>query len=232
MGLEGNLKDFDLSDILQLVQLGKKTGALVVQSDGDEGIIFFNDGTAVHAKAGDTTGDQSVNRILRWRQGSFAFRPDETTAYRTIQTPVQHLVLDAARQIDEWQDIQRLIPSMDMVLTIEERPPAGTEDIKLQPMEWRVLSLVDGGRNIKAIVRDGHMPEFDTCKILYGLLSSGLLKALPTPKPEPPKPEPAKPSATPPLVAPALKPAVQPAAPPSKPEEKKGMLGGLFGKKK
>jgi hypothetical protein len=228
MGLEGNLKDFDLSDILQLVQLGKKTGALVVQSGGDEGVIYFNEGTAVHAKAGDVTGDQSINRILRWRQGSFTFRPDETTAYRTIQTPLQHLVLDAARQIDEWQDIQRLIPSLDMVLTIEERPPAGTEDIKLQPMEWRVLSLVDGGRNIKAIVRDGHMPEFDTCKILYGLLSSGLLKAMPVPKPEPPKPA----AVQPPPAAPAPKPAVQPAAPPPKPEEKKGMLGGLFGKKK
>lgn len=225
MGLEGNLKDFDLSDILQLVQLGKKTGALVVQSGGDEGIIYFNDGSAVHAKAGDTTGDQSVNRILRWRQGSFTFRPDETTAYRTIQTPLQHLVLDAARQIDEWQDIQRLIPSMDMVLTIEEHPPAGTEDIKLQPVEWRVLSLVDGGRNIKAVVKDGHMPEFDTCKILYGLLSSGLLKAMPVAKPEPPKPA----AATTPPSAP--KPEMLPPEPPPKPEEKKGMFG-MFGKKK
>lgn len=228
MGLEGNLKDFDLSDILQLIQLGKKTGALVVQAGGEEGVIYFSEGAAVHAKAGEVTGDQSINRILRWRQGSFAFRPDEVTTYRTIQTPLQHLVLDAARQIDEWHDIQRLIPTMDMVLAIEEHPPAGTEDIKLQPMEWRVLSLVDGGRNIKAIVRDGHMPEFDTCKVLYGLLSSGLLKAAPLPKPEPAKVDPPKP-ATPP---PAPKPAVQPAAPPPKPEEKKGMLGGLFGKKK
>ncbi|MDI6740002.1 MAG: DUF4388 domain-containing protein [Candidatus Edwardsbacteria bacterium] len=217
MGLEGNLKDFDLSDILQLIQLGKKTGALVVQAGGEEGTIFFNDGAAVHAKAGDVTGDHAVNRILRWHQGSFAFKPDEATAYRSIQLPIQHLVLDAARQIDEWQDIQRLIPSLDMVLAIEERPPAGTEDIKLQPMEWRVLSLVDGSRPIRAIVKDGHLADFDACKVLYGLLSSGLLKAVQAAKPEPPPP------------AAAPKPAIQPAAPPPKPEEKKGWL---FGKKK
>jgi hypothetical protein len=223
MGLEGNLKDFDLSDIIQLIQLGKKTGALVVQVGGEEGSVFFSGGSAVHAKAGDATGDQAVNRILRWRQGSFTFRPDETTNYRTIQTPLQHLVLDAARQIDEWQDIQRLIPSLDMVLAIEEHPPAGTEDIKLQPVEWRVLSLVDGSRTIRTIVHDGHMMEFDTCKILYGLLSSGLLKAMPLPKPEPPKPV---------VPPPAPKPAVLPVTPPPKPEEKRGMLGGLFGKKK
>jgi hypothetical protein len=227
MGLEGNLKDFDLSDILQLIQLGKKTGALVVQAGTDEGTIYFSDGTAVHAKAGESTGDLAVNRVLRWRQGTFAFRADETTTYHSIQTPLQHLVLDAARQIDEWQDIQRLIPSMDMVLAIEEHPPAGTEDIKLQPMEWRVLSLVDGSRSIHGIIKDGHLAEFDTCKVLYGLLSSGLLKNVPPPKPEPPAPKPEpKPVAAPP------KPAIQPAAPPPKPDEKKGMLGGLFGKKK
>ena len=227
MGLEGNLKDFDLSDILQLVQLGKKTGALVVQAGTDEGTIYFSDGTAVHAKTGESTGDLAVNRILRWRQGTFAFRADETSTYHSIQTPLQHLVLDAARQIDEWQDIQRLIPSMDLVLAIEEHPPAGTEDIKLQPMEWRVLSLVDGSRTIHAIVKDGHMAEFDTCKVLYGLLSSGLLKAVPVAQPEPPAPKP-----EPKPVPPPPRPAIQPAAPPPKPDEKKGMLGGLFGKKK
>jgi hypothetical protein len=119
---------------------------------------------------------------------------------------------------------------MDLVLAIEEHPPAGTEDIKLQPIEWRVLSLVDGGRNIHAIVKDGHMAEFDTCKILYGLLSSGLLKAVQVAKPEPPPPP--KPEPKPAAPAAAARPAIMPAEPPPKPDEKKGMLGGLFGKKK
>ena len=44
--MEGNLKDFDLSDILQLIQMGKKTGALEVSSDSDIGNIYFKIGRA------------------------------------------------------------------------------------------------------------------------------------------------------------------------------------------
>ena len=224
MGLEGNLKDFDLSDILQLINMGKKTGALDVQGEADSGMIYFNEGTAIHAKVADATGDNAVNRILRWRTGAFVFRSGETTTLRTIQTPIQHLVLDAARQIDEWHDIQKVITSLDLILAIEEKPSAGTEDIKLQPVEWRALSLVDGSRSIKQIVKDGHAAEFEICKVLYGLLTAGLLKVVPVTAPAP------KPAAA---AAPAPKPATAAVpAPPPKPEPEKKGLGGLFGKKK
>lgn len=221
MGLEGNLKDFDLSDILQLIHMGKKTGALEVVAENESGVIFFQQGGAVHAVAQDLSGDDAVNRILRWRQGHFAFKPEASTAYKSIKTPLQHLVLDAARQIDEWTDIQKLIPNLEMVPAIEENPSAGTEDIKLQPGEWRVLAIVDGVKNIRDIIRDGHMGDFETCKILYGLISSGLLKATQPPKP-PEEPAPAPPP----------KPTPAPAPPPRPEPEKKGLMGGLFGKKK
>ncbi len=219
MGLEGNLKDFDLSDILQLIHMGKKTGALEVVTETESGVIFFREGTAIHAVAQDLSGDEAVNRILRWRQGHFAFKPEAATDYRSIKTPLQHLVLDAARQIDEWADIQKLIPNLDLIPAIEENPSAGTEDIKLQPQEWRILAIVDGTKNIREIIREGHLGDFETCKILYGLISSGLVRIAPPPKPEAPPPP-----------APAPQ---KPAPPPPKPEpEKKGLMGGLFGKKK
>ncbi len=228
MGLEGNLKDFDLADILQLISLGKKTGVLNVSTESDKGDIFFEEGSAVFASAGDMHGDGAITRILRWRKGSFIFKPDEMVGQHNVQTPIMHLVLEAARQIDEWDDIQKLIPSLDMILTIEEKPPAGTEDIQLQPLEWKVLATVDGSRPITQIIKDSHLGDFETCKVLYGLLSSGLIKVLPAVKPVPPeeKPQPPAPLAEIPVSKP-----VSPEL--SKPEpEKKGVLGGLFGKKK
>jgi len=226
MGLEGNLKDFDLADILQLISLGKKTGVLSVATESDKGAIFFEEGSAVFASAGDILGDSAITRILRWRKGSFIFKPDETVGQHNVQAPIMHLVLEAARQIDEWDDIQKLIPSLDIILTIEEKPPAGTEDIQLQPLEWKVLATVDGSRPITQIVKDSHLGDFETCKVLYGLLSSGLIKVLPAVNPVPPEDKPQPPA--PP--APGPKP-VPPELPKPEPE-KKGVLGGLFGKKK
>ncbi|MEW6686161.1 MAG: DUF4388 domain-containing protein [Candidatus Edwardsbacteria bacterium] len=218
MGLEGSLADFDLADILQLIHLGKKTGALHLQSGVDSGIIYFNEGMAVHAFSEHLTGDEAVNRILRWRTGQFVFKPDETTTEHTMKHPIQHLVLEAARQIDEWEDMKRLIPSMDVILTIEENPAIGTDEIQLQPLEWRILTFVDGSRSINEICKESRISEFDTCKVLYGLLSSGLIKSVGTKAVEKSKTEPPKVEKK--IVVEEAK------------KEKGGLLGGLFGKKK
>jgi hypothetical protein len=49
--LEGSLKDFSLTDIFQLMALTKKTGALTVRTDGQEGRVLFRGGEVTFAVA-------------------------------------------------------------------------------------------------------------------------------------------------------------------------------------
>lgn len=44
MALKGNLKDFNLGEIFQLITMGRKTGALVLAGDEASGTIYFNEG--------------------------------------------------------------------------------------------------------------------------------------------------------------------------------------------
>lgn len=49
MALEGNLKDFSLTDVLHLLQTGGKTGTLHVERDGEHIVVCFKDGGIYHA---------------------------------------------------------------------------------------------------------------------------------------------------------------------------------------
>ncbi len=49
MSLEGNLEGFSLSEILQLIGMGRKTGKLTVRGDGGAIYIWFRDGSAIFA---------------------------------------------------------------------------------------------------------------------------------------------------------------------------------------
>ena len=49
MGLQGNLEDLPLLDILQIVSFSKKTGYLAIATEGGEGAIVFYDGLVVAA---------------------------------------------------------------------------------------------------------------------------------------------------------------------------------------
>ena len=192
MALQGNLDDFELTDVFQLIQLGQKDGGLRIQSDTDVGIVYFKGGMVVHAKTNQLLGEPAIDIILSWKKGRFIFNPSEETLEHTVDLPIQQVILEAARRIDEMNKIQKLIPSVDVIVKIVEVPDAGVEKINLKPEEWKVLSFVDGMRAIKEIAVKTNISEFETCRILYGLTSSGLVTIAKPPEIKKPTPQPRK----------------------------------------
>lgn len=178
MALEGNLEDFELTDVFQLIQLGAKDGSLRIQTANDVGVVYFKNGMVVHSKTNNLFGEQAIDTILQWRRGKFVFRPGEETLEKTVELPIQQVIIDAARRIDELNKIQRLIPSFDMIPHIVEVPDAGVEKINLRPEEWKVLAFVDGHISIREISQRVRLSEFETGRIFYGLISSGLVKLM------------------------------------------------------
>lgn len=178
MALEGNLEDFELTDVFQLIQLGAKDGSLRIQTVNDVGVVYFKNGMVVHSKTNNHFGEQAIDTILQWRKGKFVFRPGEETLEKTVELPIQQVILDAARRIDELNKIQKLIPSFDMIPHIVEVPDAGVEKINLRPEEWKVLAFIDGHISIREISQRVKLSEFETGRILYGLISSGLVKLI------------------------------------------------------
>jgi hypothetical protein len=98
MAIRGNLSEASLADVLQLLALGRKHGALAIARDGSFGTIHFADGRVVHAaiiNRRDGLGDRLV------RVGAIA--PD--TLARTAAT----LVAPDDRQLAEVLSAQGLV---------------------------------------------------------------------------------------------------------------------------
>ena len=178
MSLAGDLQDFEITDVFQLIQLGQKDGILRIQTGEDTGIVYFKKGMVAHAQTNTIKGEPAIDVILSWKKGHFVFNPGEESQEHTVDLPIQQVILEAARRIDELKRIQKLIPSFDVIIEIVEIPHPGVERIQLNPREWKVLSFVDGSLNIKQIAQRANIPEFETAKIFYGMISSGLVKVV------------------------------------------------------
>lgn len=176
MALQGNLEDFDLTDVLQLIHLGKKNGALEIEIEGDRGEIYFENGKVLYAKTRNKMGEDSIHEILRWSEGKFLFSPEKIAPERKMNIPIQNLILDAAKQIDEWKRLEKLIPSIEMIVDFVEDPEVSSEEISLSPEEWKILSLITGEKSIQEIAQLAKLTEFNAAKIFYGLVSSGLVR--------------------------------------------------------
>lgn len=68
-----------LSNVIDVVQLGRRTGMLAVERDFgggiEEGEIYFRGGRAVYALLPGLRGSEALSLLLRWGQCRFSFDP-------------------------------------------------------------------------------------------------------------------------------------------------------------
>ncbi len=69
--LQGLISRGCLDDVFQLIELGGKTGELIVENDGHLGAISFENGTIVRASAGGRQGKEAAVSLLEVNTGHF-----------------------------------------------------------------------------------------------------------------------------------------------------------------
>ncbi len=103
--LSGSLSHMDLPGVLQMLLHSRHTGALYINSELLDGIVFFENGTVTHAESGDLVGDRAVVHIVKTcnglETGSYKFLPGESAATRTVVRSATELLLEALREVDE-----------------------------------------------------------------------------------------------------------------------------------
>jgi len=172
MAFRGSLAELPLTDILQLVAVSSKTGVITLHNADARGEIHIDKGRISHATSGPLAGEQAFFELARWLAGEFEFTQDAQVASRTIETSNTNLLLEAARQIDEWKLLAKKIGSTRMVLIFE---PNASSSISLTPQEWAIVTRVDERRNIDEIAAALGHSVFETCKVVHGLLTSRVL---------------------------------------------------------
>jgi predicted DNA-binding transcriptional regulator len=126
--------------------------------------------------------EESVYALFGWNEGEFRFeqgqRPEPTAPIMPTPLPVEHLIMEGVRRIDEWGRIKDRIPSTDMVVKFIEQPIERAKGINLAADEWRVFARINGKDTLAEIARKTGMSEFDVCRIVYGFLTAGLVDVI------------------------------------------------------
>jgi len=174
MAFQGSLKELPLPDIIQLVSVSGKTGVFALRRNGDNtGEIYLRGGQIVHAHVGDLEGEEAMYELAIWPEGEFVFTPGQETGVTTIQKSNTNLLMEAARRIDEWQILSKRIPSTRLVPVFTQH--ATTTSVSLTPQEWALICKIDERRTIEEVAIGLDMSPFEACKLLYGLITSGLV---------------------------------------------------------
>jgi len=106
---QGALGVLEIEELTQAIAVGGKTGRLVLVLTTGGGLVVFESGRVTHAEYGGQAGEPAFGALVaashRERGGKFCFIPVHPNELRsqpkTIVRPVDQLLLDVARSMDE-----------------------------------------------------------------------------------------------------------------------------------
>jgi Tfp pilus assembly protein PilF len=124
--------------------------------------------------------ESAVFELMSWSEGFFSFEelPDDQMPHDSrISVSTESLLMEGARRIDEWSRIADVIPDLNVLL--ELAPFEGEHEgaaLDLLPHEWQVLTMIDGERDLRAIATNLARSDFDVARVVFGLLSTGIVE--------------------------------------------------------
>jgi CheY-like chemotaxis protein len=101
--LRGSLSQMNVIDLVQSLEMGRKSCALTLTNKEERCEVYFREGQVTHAQYGALTGDQAVFKVLRWTEGNFEVNFDGKTTKQTTTLNTQGLLMEGLRLLDEAQ---------------------------------------------------------------------------------------------------------------------------------
>jgi len=180
MALQGDLSDFPLTDIIQLLDLSKKTGGGHIQGKRGQqqldGWLYFRDGRIVGALLGKLPPLEAAYTFFTFTSGPFQFYDDAQIENPVITQSNEMIIMEGIMRQDAWSKIQDHVPALTMVPQLVTNPSSTGSEINLEADEWRVLTMVNAKNTVAQIAQRSGLGEVRTCEIIAQLLSSGLIQ--------------------------------------------------------
>jgi tetratricopeptide (TPR) repeat protein len=124
--------------------------------------------------------EEAVYALIQWKDGYFRFEEAPATHNGggvSVRVPTESLLMEAARRVDEWSTLEPKIPHMGVIPALVQ-DSSESPALDLHPSEWEVLAEIDGLRTLKEIATALGRSEFTVAKIVYGLVTTGVVEIL------------------------------------------------------
>src|SRR5437764_10676494 len=158
MSLQGNFDVLGFADVLTLLAHKRETGRLRVRGPGIATDFFFDGGRLAAADDGEsqpptlerearTRVEEACFEIMAHERGTFEFVPGPTSPWHVgLTAAVERVLADATRRLEEWQQIEAIIPTMDLRPRVVADLPG--DSVTIDAPSWRFLVSIDGRRNL------------------------------------------------------------------------------------
>ncbi|MGH1344320.1 MAG: response regulator [Nannocystales bacterium] len=170
----GRLADMAVVDLLQTIEISRKSGVISFMTALGDATVWFRDGSVIDAQMGRLQGEAAIYRLLSLGDGEFELEFKAINRGQQIHSNTQALLMEGMRRVDEWGRLLEQLPPLDAVLVVEPSAYAERRD-NLSADHSAVLKRFDGRRNILEVVDDSGIDDLDALGAISQFFFEGLL---------------------------------------------------------
>jgi len=172
-----DLAERGLRDLLPALEAGRESGVLhLYDAFGRRGRVYLKDGELVDAELGQHAGEAALYRLLRWRVGRSEMERGLFDRPRRILSSTESVLAQGEKRLRAWEELASHLPSARSPLEINFL--LLSDRLAEIPDEMNaVLRLVDGRRDLDAILLESGLDDLVAAGIVARLASEGIVRA-------------------------------------------------------
>lgn len=170
----GQLGDMAVVDLMQTIEISRKSGLIHLETPLGPANVWFRDGALVDAEMGRRQGEAVIYRLLDLTEGTFEVEFKPVSRRRVIEETTQGLLMEGMRRVDEWGRLLEQLPPPETVLAVDAEALT-TRTADLPSEQVALLRRFDGQRSINAVIDDSGMDDLEALEAISTFYFEGLL---------------------------------------------------------
>ena len=194
MELRGDFSSYsEILDLLQIVSIGKKTGEVLLNSNGESITLQLKDGKVINfktnvpfleelkerVKKGEISLSEAVKFILHyiamWEKGRFSFLEKEVKAEPIEEIDTIAVMMDFTKEQDEMGEKLKELFKKNPAFELSE--DIG-EPVTIDPESWKLISLLSKGNNLAKTIFYGAKSFKSGLEKIYTLKEKGFIREI------------------------------------------------------
>lgn len=178
VGVDGELSQLPLADLLQLFHVSQKTGVIELRRgegrSAQAGRVQIRDGDIASAELGTAASEKALYRLLAWESGSFSFRPGRLSVESMLASATPALLREGRDQLEARKREARSLPPLDATVRLKVR--RASLPIVIHPLTQEVLLVLEAYSRVRDVVEHCSFPDYSVLRTLHTLIDRDMVE--------------------------------------------------------
>ncbi|MFQ5822633.1 MAG: response regulator [bacterium] len=174
-GFSGKLSEMNLIELLQTMEIGKKTGVVKLQNDSKEGIVFLKDGVILDVSLDDLEPKDALYRLFTWGEGTFRVEIKEINRTKVLKESMGDLIYQGLIRRDRWERLSKRLPPLQAV--IKQGPKLNENNLTNE--ERSLIRLINGKMRLIDLIELSKCDDLKALQIVSDLFVRGSIMEVP-----------------------------------------------------